>query len=108
MAEIAALRTSFVLALVFLADAENRRGDRAARRATVTRVRETVDDEPVTPYAMRLVDQAQTRIGQIAARSARRSGVLAEELTDRELSILRLLPGSATQPGRSAGRCSCR
>ncbi|WP_395729403.1 LuxR C-terminal-related transcriptional regulator [Nakamurella sp.] len=102
MAEIAALRTSFVLALVFLADAELGCGDRAAARATVTRVRETVDDEPVTPYAMRLVDQAQTRIGQIAARSARRSGVLAEELTDRELSILRLLPGSATQ--REIGR----
>lgn len=102
MAEIAALRTSFVLALVFLADAELGCGDRSAARASVTRAREAVDDEPVTPYAMRLVDQAQTRIGQIAARSARRSGVLAEELTDRELSILRLLPGSATQ--REIGR----
>ena len=28
---------------------------------------------------------------------ARRSGALAEELTDRELSILRVLPGSASQ-----------
>lgn len=102
MAEIAALRTSFVLALVFLADAELGCGDRSAARATVSRIREAVDDDPVTPYAMRLVDQVQTRIGQIAARSARRSGVLAEELTDRELSILRLLPGSATQ--REIGR----
>lgn len=102
MAEIAALRTSFVLALAFLADAELGCGDRAAARATVTRAREAVDDEPVTPYVMGLVDQAQRRIGRIAARSARRAGVLAEELTDRELSILRLLPGSATQ--REIGR----
>jgi len=56
----------------------------------------------VTPYAMHLLDQVQTRIGQITVRAARRSGVLAEELTDRELSILRLLPGSATQ--REIGR----
>ena len=46
---------------------------------------------------MRLLDEAETRIGRVAARSARRSGVLAEELTDRELSILRMLPGSASQ-----------
>jgi hypothetical protein len=31
------------------------------------------------------------------ARSAARSGDLADELIDRELSILRTLPGSATQ-----------
>ena len=102
MAEIASLRTSFVLASVFLADAELASGDRSAARAAVVRARETVDDEPVTPYAMHLLDQVQTRIGQITVRAARRSGVLAEELTDRELSILRLLPGSATQ--REIGR----
>jgi LuxR family maltose regulon positive regulatory protein len=102
MAEIASLRTSFVLASVFLADAELACGDRSAARAAVVRARESVDDEPVTPYAMHLLDQVQTRIGQIAVRAARRSGVLAEELTDRELSILRLLPGSATQ--REIGR----
>lgn len=102
MAEIASLRTPFVLALVFLADAELGCGDRPAARAAIVRARETVDDEPVTPYVMGLVGRAQTRIGRIAARSARRSGVLAEELTDRELAILRLLPGPATQ--REIGR----
>ncbi len=102
MAEVAALRTSFVIALVFLADAELGCGDRAAARATVTRAQEAVDDEPVTPYARHLLDQAQSTVGQIAARAARRSGTLAEELTDRELSVLRLLPGSATQ--REIGR----
>ena len=86
-----------VLALVFLADAELGCGDRAAARAALARARENVDDEPVTPFAMRLLQDAETRIGRIAVRSARRSGVLAEELTDRELSILRMLPGSASQ-----------
>ena len=97
LAEVAALPTSLVLALVFLADAELGCGDRAAARAALARARENVDDEPVTPFAMRLLDEAETRIGRVAARSARRSGVLAEELTDRELSILRMLPGSASQ-----------
>jgi LuxR family maltose regulon positive regulatory protein len=97
LAELAALPTSTVLALVFLADAELGCGDRAGARAALARARENVDDEPVTPLAMRLLDEAETRIGRVAARSARRSGVLAEELTDRELSILRMLPGSASQ-----------
>ncbi len=94
---MAALPTSLVLALVFLADAELGCGDRAAARAALARARENVDDEPVTPFAMRLLHEAETRIGRVAVRSARRSGALAEELTDRELSILRVLPGSASQ-----------
>jgi len=102
MAELANLRTSFVLALVLLADAELGGGDRAAARAALARAQDSADDEPVTPYATRLLHQAHSRIGRTAARAARRSGMLAEELTDRELSILRLLPGSATQ--REIGR----
>jgi LuxR family maltose regulon positive regulatory protein len=97
LADVAALPTSLVLAVVFLADAELGCGDRSAARAALARARECVDDEPVTPFAMRLLDEAEMRIGRVAARSARRSGVLAEELTDRELSILRMLPGSASQ-----------
>jgi LuxR family maltose regulon positive regulatory protein len=97
LAEVAALPTSLVLALVFLADAELGGGDRAAARAALTRARENVDEEPVTPFAMRLLQEAEARIGRVAVRSARRAGTLVEELTDRELSILRSLPGSASQ-----------
>jgi LuxR family maltose regulon positive regulatory protein len=97
LAEVAALPTTLVLALVFLADAELGCGDRVAARAALARARDNVDDEPVTPLAMRLLQDAETRIGRVAVRSARRSGALAEELTDRELSILRALPGTATQ-----------
>ena len=39
----------------------------------------------------------ETRLGRGAARAARRVGQLHEELTDRELSILRLLPGPPSQ-----------
>ena len=40
---------------------------------------------------------AEARIGRRATRDARHRGHLAEELTDRELSILRALTGKATQ-----------
>ncbi len=86
-----------VLGLVHLATAELGCGDRTAARATLARARDIVDDESVTPFAARTLAEAEARIGRVAVRSARRSGVLSEELTDRELSILRLLPGPASQ-----------
>jgi LuxR family maltose regulon positive regulatory protein len=46
---------------------------------------------------MRLLQEAEARIGRAAVKSARRSGALVDELTDRELSILRVLPGTASQ-----------
>jgi LuxR family transcriptional regulator, maltose regulon positive regulatory protein len=97
LAEGAALPTSLVLALAYLADAELGCGDRSAARAALVRARELVDDEPATPFAHRRLEVAEQRIGRVAARSAARRGVLAEDLTDRELSVLRALPGSATQ-----------
>jgi LuxR family maltose regulon positive regulatory protein len=102
LADLAALPTSLVLALVFLGDAELGCGDRAAARTALARARENVDNEPVTPFVMGLLDESEARIGRNAARSARRSGALIEDLTDRELSILRMLPGTATQ--REIGR----
>ena len=86
-----------VLGLIFLADAEIGSGDRRAARAALTRAREVVANEPVPPYAVVALEQAETRLGRRAVRAAARSGALMEELTDRELAILRTLPGSATQ-----------
>jgi len=97
LAEAAGRARYLVLALVFLADAELAVGDRSAARTALARAREIVDDEPVSPFAVRCLDDAEQRIGRVAARSASRAGVLAEELTDRELSILRALTGTATQ-----------
>ena len=50
---------------------------------------------PSTPCASS--KRSRPDLGRGAARTARRAGLLYEELTDRELSILRLLPGTATQ-----------
>jgi LuxR family transcriptional regulator, maltose regulon positive regulatory protein len=83
--------------LVYLADAELACGDRAAARAALSRAREVVENEPVNAFAVRLLEEAETRIGRGTARAAARSGALMEELTDRELSILRALQGTASQ-----------
>jgi LuxR family maltose regulon positive regulatory protein len=97
LAEAAARPRLLVLALVFLADAELGVGDRAAARSALGRAREIVADEPVAAFATRSLEDAEQRIGRAAARSANRAGALVEELTDRELSVLRALRGTATQ-----------
>ena len=86
-----------VMALIYLADAELACGRRPAARAALARARELTDDEPVSAFAMRRLADAETRLGRRAARTAVRAGVLHEELTDRELSVLRALQGTASQ-----------
>jgi LuxR family maltose regulon positive regulatory protein len=85
------------LGLVYLADAELACGNRPAALAALSRAREVVDDEPVSAYAARRLEEAEARLGRAGTRAAKRSGALTEELTDRELSILRVLQGPATQ-----------
>jgi ATP/maltotriose-dependent transcriptional regulator MalT len=89
--------SQLVTALTSLAGAELAGGDRAAARAALAEAREAADSDPLWPAVRRDLDAAEARIGRGAARAARRAGVLVEELTDRELSILRMLPGSASQ-----------
>jgi LuxR family maltose regulon positive regulatory protein len=90
--------TMLVLALTFLADAELACGTRAAARAALAGARDVVDDgEPVVPFVVSLLQHAEQRIGRDAVRSANRAGALVEPLTDRELSILRMLTGVASQ-----------
>ena len=89
--------TTLFLGLLYLADAELGRGDRPAARAALAQAREVVEEEPVSTYAKRRLEESEARLGRAGARTAVRSGVLAEELTDRELSILRALQGPATQ-----------
>ena len=59
--------------------------------------REVVEEEPVSGYAKRRLEESEVRLGRVGACTAVGSGALAEELTDRELSILRALQGPATQ-----------
>ncbi|WP_433201337.1 LuxR C-terminal-related transcriptional regulator [Dactylosporangium sp. CS-047395] len=93
LAEFAGRVLDVVLAHLFAADTELGAGDRAAARTALIRAREVVDNEPVPPFVRSWLERAETRAGRSAARTAS----LAEELTDRELSILRMLPGTATQ-----------
>jgi len=97
LAELHPRPTVLARALMYLADAELARGDRPAAHAALARAREVVDEEPVSAFAVRRLEDVETRFGRAASRTAARSGVLAEELTDRELSILRALQGTATQ-----------
>ncbi len=97
LADVAARPLFSVVGFLFLADLELGTGQRAAARAALIQAREVVDNEPVSPFLRTWLEEAETRIGRAAVQAVAGSGVLIEGLTDRELSILRLLPGSATQ-----------
>ncbi|HYN92762.1 MAG TPA: LuxR C-terminal-related transcriptional regulator [Pilimelia sp.] len=97
LAELHPRPTVLFLSLVYLADAELACGDRPAALAALSRARDVVDNEPVSAFAARRLEDAEVRLGRAGARAARRSGALVEELTDRELSVLRALQGPATQ-----------
>jgi LuxR family maltose regulon positive regulatory protein len=83
--------------LVALADARLAAGDRTAAHAALTEAREIADNDAVYPATLRRIEAAEQRMGGVAARAARRDGALAEALTDRELSVLRFLPGPLSQ-----------
>ncbi|WP_240521508.1 helix-turn-helix transcriptional regulator [Amycolatopsis vastitatis] len=97
LAELHPRPTLLFLGLLYLADAELARGDRPAALAALARAREVVNDEPVSAYAAQRLEAAEARLGRAGARAAKRSGALMEELTDREMSILRALQGPASQ-----------
>jgi LuxR family transcriptional regulator, maltose regulon positive regulatory protein len=97
LAELAARPTYVVIGLVFQADVEVATGDRPRAEGALVRAREIVDNDLVMPFARNWLDEAETRFGRVAVRAADHKGSLLEELTDREMSILRMLPGTATQ-----------
>ena len=86
-----------VYVLIALADAHLAAGDRLAARAALVEARETADLEVAYPATTARLAAAEERIGRGAVRAARRGGALIEELTDRELSLLRALPGPLSQ-----------
>ena len=88
---------TLVIGLVYLADLELATGHRPAAQTALVRAREVLDNEPTAPFVHDLLRESESRIGRAAVPSAARAGVLLDELTDREMSILRMLPGSASQ-----------
>jgi LuxR family maltose regulon positive regulatory protein len=83
--------------LIALAGVELDDRDRAAAREALLEAREIVDTEPVLPHFVRLLEDMERRAGRRAVQVARRTGVLIEELTDREQAVLRALTSDATQ-----------
>jgi LuxR family maltose regulon positive regulatory protein len=86
-----------VMALASLASTELAAGDREAAREAVTRARDVADTGPVRAAAIQELQAVETRMGRGALRAARRVGRIYEDLTDRELSVLRELSGPSTQ-----------
>jgi LuxR family maltose regulon positive regulatory protein len=88
--------TLVVLSLVNLADAQWSVGDRSAARMNLAKAREAAGTGEARPAAVRRLEALEARIGRGAVTSARAEGALIEELTDRELAILRALRGPLT------------
>jgi LuxR family maltose regulon positive regulatory protein len=85
--------TLVVLSLVNLADAQWSVGDKSAARVNLAKAREAAGTGEARPAAVRRLEALEARIGRGAVTSARAEGALIEELTDRELAILRALRG---------------
>jgi LuxR family maltose regulon positive regulatory protein len=51
------------------------------------------DTDEARPFAVRRLEELEARIGWATGRAAHGRGLLAEELTDRELAVLRALRG---------------
>jgi LuxR family transcriptional regulator, maltose regulon positive regulatory protein len=83
-----------IYGLVALARARNRAGDRARARALVVDARRTLETLPEPlPLAVRLVEDAERQL-QPAPGVA---GSFSEELSGRELAVLRLFPSDLSQ-----------
>ena len=102
LARIAAHPSQQVHVLPALADAELAAGDRAAARAALEEARETADTGVAFPATAQRLAAAEERVGKHASRAACQNAQLIEELTDRELSLLRALQGPLNQ--REIGR----
>jgi LuxR family maltose regulon positive regulatory protein len=79
--------------LTTLAAAQWATGDRSAARRTLDRAHEAAAADPVRPVVVNQLAALDARIGRAAVRQARDRRDLAEDLTDRELAILRALRG---------------
>ncbi len=97
LSKVWGLPSQVVLALTALAEVKLALHDLPAARTSVAEAQELVSSEPIWPFAARELDEVDARIGRGAMRAARSPGIVVEELTDRELTLLRMLPGTASQ-----------
>ena len=85
--------TVVVAALAHLAAAQWGAGEQAGARRTLARAREALETGEARPAVAQRLEALENRIGRDATTAARAQGALIEELTDRELAILRALRG---------------
>jgi ATP/maltotriose-dependent transcriptional regulator MalT len=83
-----ATRVELIYALVALAEAQQLRGDRTATASLLREARHYAADSPDAEALHDLVRRGERRLGL-----ARRRHDVPEELSPRELAVLRLLPG---------------
>ncbi len=91
------LPSQVVLALTAAAEVKLALRDLPAARRAVAEAQEWVSTEMIWPFVVSDLDEADARIGRGAMRAVRPAGILVEELTDRELTLLRMLRGTANQ-----------
>jgi LuxR family maltose regulon positive regulatory protein len=89
--------THLVRALTALAQADLADGDPAASAATLAEAHQAAESEPTVPVAVRELEAADARIGQHRTDRAGEPRPLVEDLTEREVSILRALQGQQSQ-----------
>lgn len=97
MVRLAGHPSQTVRALTMLGNVSLDSGDVEAARNALAEAREIVSSEPVFPAVLAYLEEANNRLGRAAVGTARRQRQLAEDLTDRELSILRSLQGPLNQ-----------
>ena len=97
LSKVWGLPSQVVLALTAFAEVKLALHDLPAARTSIAEAQEVVSSEPIWPFVARELDEVDARIGRGAMRAARPAGILVEELTDRELTLLRMLPGTANQ-----------
>ncbi|MGB8384083.1 MAG: LuxR C-terminal-related transcriptional regulator [Dermatophilaceae bacterium] len=99
LARVCGDASHLVLALTALAQADLAAGDPAASVTTLAEAREAAEPESTLPAALRRLHAAEARIGRHPEPVSRANGrrPLVEQLTDREVSILRALQGQRSQ-----------
>ncbi|HEX8508057.1 MAG TPA: LuxR C-terminal-related transcriptional regulator, partial [Propionibacteriaceae bacterium] len=85
--------TVVLAALCHLAAAQWTVGERSAAQLTMERAADVAATGEARAVMVRRLEELQARIGRVAAASAHDQGTVIEELTDRELAILRALRG---------------
>jgi len=101
MARVCGEDSHLVLALTALSEAQLAQGDVGLSATTLTEARQTAELGRTSPAALRALRATELRIGRDSPRRAHGvPGVprpMLEELTDRELSVLRALQGQLSQ-----------